>query len=296
MFNDPFLNAAASSKKERQQLDRLLETASLHERMVLAGIGLVVAAFVVWAFLGRVDRVVNVDGILLLPGARHALVATEPGVLTELLVAPGDLVEAGDPVARQTAPVLDRELAVLRERVARLRTRTNETGEDGDAARPRLQSADVALLQMEARRLAGTSIASEARGVVSMLRVVPGDYLQAGTVIAQVREEQDGPPIAVVRPRPERAQGIEPGMQASVRIAMPGASTHVARGRVASVATRAMPRAPAAPPSAVEEYTHRIEVVLDDASTLAVPDGMPCRIRIVIGREPPAALFARGVH
>lgn len=296
MFNDPFLNAAASSKKERQQLDRLLETVSLHERMVLAGIGLVLAAFVVWAFLGRVDRVVNVDGILLLPGARHALVATEPGVLTELLVAPGDLVEAGDPVARQTAPVLDRELAVLRERVARLRTRTSETGEDGDAARSRLQSADVALLQTEARRLAGTSIASEARGVVSMLRVVPGDYLQAGTVIAQVREEQDGPPIAVVRARPERAQGIEPGMQASVSIAMPGASTRVARGRVASVATRAMPRAPATPPSAVEEYTHRIEVVLDDASTLAVADGMPCRIRIVIGREPPAALFARGVH
>ena len=293
MFSNVFLEAAARSKNERQQLDRLLETVSPHERMVSTGIVLVLAVFVLWAFLDRVDRTVKVEGILLQPGARHALVSAEPGFLTELLVAPGDTVESGDPIARQTVPMLDREYAVLRERVALLRTQATQNGEDADTARAWLEAARVALLQMEARRLVATQIVSEARGVVSGLYVVPGDYVKAGTVVARIREEQGGTPIALLRVRPEVARSIKPGMQAEVRISMIDDSTRLAHGTVASVMAKDTPGVPASSSFAAEEFTHRIEVVLDDASGLAVPDGTPCVVRIVIDREPPAALFAR---
>ena len=296
MFNNPLLEAAAANKNERQQLDRLLETVPRHERLALAGIGLVLAASVVWGFLGRVDRVVNVDGILLQPGIRHAAVATEPGFLTELLVSTGDVVEAGDPVARQTVPVLEREYAALRDRVDLMRDRSRGPGDVADTARLALESGSAALLQLEARRLAGSLIVSAVGGVVGVLRVVPGDYLPAGTVVTEVREERAGPPVALLRVGPELAQGIEPGMAASVRIAGTGDTPGPARGRVASVTARTMPGIPLPAHAADAEYTHEIEVGLEDASAPAVPDGTPCLVRIVIGREPPAALFARGAR
>ena len=296
MFNNPLLEAAAANKNDRQQLDRLLETVPRHERMALACFGLVLAAFVVWAFLGRVDRVVNVDGILLQPGVRHALVATEPGFLTELLVSTGDVVEAGNPIARQTVPVLDREYAALRERVALLRDQSGGPREEADPARLALEPARAALLQLEARRRAGSLIVSAVGGVVGVLRVVPGDYLPAGAVIAEVREERTGPPVAVLRVSPDVAQGIEPGMTASVSIAAAGDTPGPARGRVASVTAGAMPGGPVTALAAVAAHTHEIEVVLEDASVPDVPDGTPCSVRIVIGREPPAALFARGAR
>ena len=43
MFNNPFLEAAASSRNKRQQLDHLLRITAPHERFILAGIGPVVA-------------------------------------------------------------------------------------------------------------------------------------------------------------------------------------------------------------------------------------------------------------
>ena len=41
MFHNPLREEAATSRNERQQLDRLLQTTAPHERIILAGLGLV---------------------------------------------------------------------------------------------------------------------------------------------------------------------------------------------------------------------------------------------------------------
>ena len=65
MFTSLFREEAVASRNQRQQLDRLLRITAPHERVVLAGIGLVVLAFLGWALFGSVEREVRADGILI---------------------------------------------------------------------------------------------------------------------------------------------------------------------------------------------------------------------------------------
>ncbi len=291
MFRNPFLEEVTVNKDKRQQLDHLLRVTAPHERVILGGIGLVVLALAAWALFGSVVRAVTVDGVLIEPGARHDIISTEPGYLAEYLVAPGDRVEAGAPIARQSVPELDRETAALRDRVELLEQGTRQAGGDGGPLRTLLASARVALLQMEAQRSAREYVVSQIAGRITALRASPGDYLPAGAAVAQLRDAGDQPLQAVLRIASRMAQRIRPGMEASVDVVMPDGTTRRWDGRVASVTPGPLPRWLALLPPAAPDSSHRVDVVLTRTSELPLPDGTPCRVRIVIGRHSPAALF-----
>ena len=291
MFGNPFLREAANSRNKRQQLDYLLRVTAPHERIILAGIGVVMLALAAWALFGSIVRSVTIDGVLIEPGVRHEMVATESGYLVEFLVVPGDHVETGDPIARQSVPELDSETASLRDRVEMLKTELRQVGGEASGLRSLLAAAQVALLQIEARRSARELLVSPVAGEVSALRSAPGEYLPAGAAIAQLHDPADQPLQAVLRVDPRTAQRIQPGMQASVEMMMPGSAKQRVDGEVASVTPGPLPNwlaslQPAAPASA-----HRVDVVLRQASDLSLPDGTPCRVRIVLGRQPLTVLL-----
>lgn len=289
MFNNPFLQSAADSRNRRQQLDHLLRITAPHERVVLAAIGLVLAAVVLWALFGSVVRSVTLDGILIEPGARHDIVATEPGYLRTFLVAPGDRVRAGGPIARQTVPELDRETAALRDRVQRLRKEVGSAG--GDSLPAPLASARVALIQMEARRSARELIVSPIEGRITALRTAAGDYLPAGAAVVQLRDTERKPLQAMLRIAPDMAQRIRPGMQASVEVATPVGSTRRFRGEVTAVSAGPLPEWLASLRPAAASSASRVDVALQGGSDTSLSEGTACRVRIMLGRHPPIALF-----
>lgn len=295
MFDNPFLEEAAGNRNKRQQLDHLLRITAPHERIILAGIGVVLLALVAWALFGSIVRSVTIDGVLIEPGPRHEMVSTEPGYLVEYLVVPGDHVEVGDPIARQSVPELDSETTGLRDRVEMLKTELQQVGGEGSGLRSLLAAAQVALLQMEARRSARELIVSPVAGEVTALRSTPGEYLTAGSAVAQLRETEDQPLQAVLRVAPGMAQRIQLGMQASVEVVMPNGTTHRLDGEVSSVTPGALPNWLAAlRPAMADSSAHRVDVVLHHASDLSLPDFTPCRVRIVLGRQPLTALLGFG--
>jgi len=294
MVNNPFLKAAAEAKNERQQLDRSLMITVPHERLVIGGIGLVVLAFAVWLFFGAVVRGVTLDGVLIAPGERHAAVTQEPGQLLEYLVAPGDRVRAGQAVARQSVPGLERELAALRGRTDLLRLQARTAGGDGGALPSALASAEASRLQMEARRAVRQTIVSEFAGMVVDLSSAPGAYLPAGAAVAQIREVVDRPFEAVLRVDHSAARRIRPGMEASVEIGLPGGGTQQWPGVVARVSGGTLPDWLARLEPAVPASFHRVDVVVDAASGFDAADGAACRARIELGRHPPVDLFLPG--
>ena len=291
MFGNPFLQDSGISRNKYQQLDHLLRVTAPHERLILAGIGLVMLALLVWAMFGSIVRSVTVDGILFEPGVRHELVSSEPGYLEAFLVGPGDHVEVGDPIARQSVPELDGETAVLRDRVEMLKAELRQVDEEGSGLPSLLTAAQVALLQMEARRSARELIVSPVAGTVTALRAAPGDYLPAGGAVAQLRETEDQPLQAVVQVAPRMAKRIQPGMRASVEIMMPDDAQRRFDGEVSSVIPGPLPNWLATRRPAVPNATHRVDVVLHHASDLSLPDVTPCRVRIVLGQQPITALF-----
>ena len=283
MFNSLFLDDAAANRNKRQQLDHLLRVAAPHERVILAGIGVALLALLVWILFGSVVRSVAVDGVLLKPGIRHEVTSSEPGHLVKFLVAPGDMVEEGDPIARQTVPELEREMIALRDQLEILEAGIRQVG--GDGTHSLLASAQEALLQMEARRIAKEVIVSHMSGEVMALEATPGDYLPSKSVVAQLRNHENKPLQAVLQVAPRMAKRLRVGMQASVEVVMPDGMAHEVDGEIASVTSGSLPHWLAAFRSEGMEYASRIDIVLHSESGLAVPDGTPCRARIVLGRH-----------
>ena len=294
MFTSLFREEAVASRNQRQQLDRLLRITAPHERVVLAGIGLVLLAFLGWAVFGSVEREVRADGILVEPGARHEVVSTDSGYILEYLVAPGDRVEAEDPIARQSGPDLEREIDALRDRVELLEAEARRAGGGGDALRSQLASARVALAQMEARRSARALIVSAIAGEVTTLHATPGDWLPAGAGVARLRDTEAHPLLAVVRVAADHAQRVRPGMQASVEVAMPDGTTRGLPAEVEAVTAGPLPDWLAAIAPALADPGHRIDVALRETPGFPIPEGTPCRVHIVVGRHPPIALFGHG--
>ena len=250
-------------------------------------------ALAVWAFFGSITLGLRLEGVLIEPGDRYEVMAAEPGHLVEVLVVPGDRAEAGDAIARQTAPGLEREAEALRERVELLETEIRQAG-GGGGLRSVLDTALAALLEIEARRSARELIVSQLAGEIMTLRSSPGDYLPAGAAVAQLRAAGDEPLQAVLRVDSQTAERIHPGMRAAVEIEMADGVTREWNGEVAAVTPGPLPDWLAALQPAVSQSFHRVDVVLEDAADLSLPDGTPCRVRIVLGRQPPVAVLGLG--
>lgn len=292
MFNSPFLEEAAASRSERQQLDRLLRIAAPHERLLLAGIGALVLALVSWALFGSVVRTVAIDGVLIKPGDRHEVVSSEPGHLVEYLVDVGDQVAAGDPIARQSVPELDREWQVLRDRVDLLQEEIRESAGGGAAVRSRLASARSAMLQLEARRSARESLASHVEGEVMALGLTGGDYMPPGTAVAQIRTAAGDTVQAVTQVGSRLAGIIRSGMKASIEVAVPNAGVRRLNAGVALVTPGPLPKWLAAEHAAVVGEVHRVDVALAPTADPPDVDRAACRIRVVLGQYRPIALLS----
>ncbi len=291
MFNSLFLDDVAGNKNERQQLDHLLTITAPHERVILAGIGAILLALAAWALFGAVARDVTVTGVLLKPGERHEIVSTEPGRLVRFLVAPGDVVEQGGALARQTVPELEREVAALRDQVDMLETRARRV--DGDDAHSALAAAREALFRMEARRGARETIVSHFSGEVMALSAAPGDYLPAGSVVARIREREADESLQVALLVDSRvARRLQAGMPARVEVVTAGGETREVEGEVESMISDPPPRWLSEFLSADEGLAHRVNIALrPDSNGLDAPDGAPCRARVAFDQHPLVAFF-----
>ena len=289
MFNSMFLDEAAANRNKRQQLDHLLRIAAPHERIILAGIGAALLALVIWALFGSIVRSVTVDGVLIKPGTRHEIVSVEPGHLVKFQVALGDQVEEGDPIASQTVPELEREIIALHDQREILEAGIREAG--GDSTHPFLTSIHETLLQMEARRAAKEVIVSHMSGEVMALEIAPGDYLPAGSVVAQLRDQRSQALQAVLQVAPRMAKRFRVGMEALVEVVMPDGVVREVKGEIASMTPGPLPNWLAAFQPESTDYFHRIDIIFHPESELAVPDGTPCRAHIVLGRHSLIALL-----
>lgn len=139
-----FRKAALDRLSDPDQLDEAIRVVRPFDLVAVLALACLVAAGVVWLFLGQVKTLVPGDGIFApADGAIVQVSAPAEGSLSALLVTTGQAVTAGMPLAQISQPELRLELAQAQAAVAELQAR-NATREAQIADRARSRDAGLA--------------------------------------------------------------------------------------------------------------------------------------------------------
>lgn len=163
-------------------------------------------AFLGWGLLGRLDAAIVSHGVLHAESERKTVEHLEGGILSELLVSPGAMVEAGQVVAKLDATQARERLAQLEAeadaaRLALWRLAAEKTGEDLDpATAPAGLSADRAGMIAEVVQLFEARRSGHRAQVVALERQIAqlggeaaahdGGRTAAETQLASFEEER----------------------------------------------------------------------------------------------------------
>ncbi len=101
-----YRKAALERLSSPEQLDHLMEVTSPRDWIALGALGVVIFAALVWGIFGRVPTTVAGNGILMSSAGIFEVEVLGTGVVEELAVEVGDVVRAGQLVARVQQPEL----------------------------------------------------------------------------------------------------------------------------------------------------------------------------------------------
>lgn len=286
-----------------EPLDERAELTAPREWAVLACLGLVLAAIVIWGAFGSVERTLRSDGLLVLSGERRTVPSAFSGTVAEVSAKEGDRVAAGQPILA-IVPHAPERPAGLSAAAVRALEDAAENAAGADARR--LLASARALLDDLASPGKPVPLPSPDDGVIAAILAAPGDTVARGGAVAEL-VSGDGGRIDAAAFVPSKASWpLSEGMAARVTVETPeGRRTFPAE--LAVVAPR-----PAAPPSwlartlpgaAARGRGHVVRLKITDPLTRrsasgdgfarGFGEGTPCRIEIVLERTSPFALLIR---
>ena len=282
VFDKIFRRDAVAQRHQTEPLDARLQVTAPHEWLLLSALGLLLAAFVCWALIARVERSLSVPATLLEPGQRHAVQAPLSGNVVELMAEIGDAVAPGQAIAR-----LQPDPELIPDADARRLIELLEARGAGTEAAPRGRPSGGE----------GSLVVSAHGGRLASHRLELGKRVAAGSPIAQIRTGNAGPWQALAFVTPADAGRFRPGMHAQVRIAPPGSGAALSfHGEISEVSAR-----PVAPRRwlsgfalSVPKRAHLVRMSLHRDQKPPVADGERVLMRVVLDRVSPMALLVSG--
>ena len=294
-INRLFRERALARRRRQEPLDDRLQVTAPHEWLLVAGLGVMFLALLVYGAVGSVERSLSFDAVVVLPGERYPVSAPVSGTVVEVLAELGDTVEPGQVVARLRPPVAQQRDSEARRLLGSL---VEESHRNDEAA------ADLLLLLLALASDgdvggsgAGVDVVSVTGGEIMTLDLAPGMSVRAGERVALVRDASSGPPEALALVPSDDAGRLEAGMPARVSVARVDREAGIFPAEVAAVSARAV-----APPEwlaglgmSAPAGSHLVRVRLEDAGMGdAVADGSMGSLRVVLGRSSFLSLVAPG--
>lgn len=99
-----FRKAALEQLSSPEQLDQLMQVTNPTGWLALVALGGLLAAAILWGIFGRLPTQVSGKGILIVPGGVDNVVSLVSGQVIDIYFDVGDMVEAGQVVARVLQP------------------------------------------------------------------------------------------------------------------------------------------------------------------------------------------------
>ncbi|MXW35184.1 MAG: hypothetical protein F4X11_21115 [Acidobacteria bacterium] len=294
-FQTMFREKALARRARRETVDARLQVTAPHEWLLVSGLGVALVVLLAYGLLGRAERSLSIETVLVRPGERIDVVASVSGVVVDVLSEVGDTVTPGQPIARVRTPEAERWGAVLR--------RLRESMESGDAPQDMAANENLRALLASARSVTAQrgadgfmteDITTPRRGELVTLALAAGQRIAAGEFAARIRAASARPVEALGFVTREEAMRLVPGMHAQVRLAVPGTGApQVLPARVEDVSPRVVP-----PPRWLTEFgleppvrSHLLRATLMEPDPLQVIDGASGTLRIVLGHRSFASLL-----
>ena len=244
-----FREKALARRSEREAVDARLQVTAPHEWLLVSGLGVALLVLLAYGLLGRAERSLMIETVLVQPGERVDVVAGVAGVVVEVLAEIGDTVTPGQAIAR---------------------VQTVEAG------------------QRVAGNLATQDIVASHDGELVTLALAAGRRVAVGELAARIRGESAGPVEALGFITREDAMRLAPNMQAQVLLAVPGTGLpQLLLARVEEVSARVVSTPPWLAEFGVEPpaRAHLLRATLTDAAPQSVVDGAQGTLRIVLGQR-----------
>lgn len=93
-----------------ESLDKLLVVVTPRAELTFTALAIILLVAVTWSFIAKIPMTVSGEGILLKPGSIKAVQSQGDGPIVEIHAAAGDMVTAGQVLARISVPELNRQL------------------------------------------------------------------------------------------------------------------------------------------------------------------------------------------
>ena len=283
-----FRQEAFKRRGQAEPIDGLLRVTAPHEWAILGVLGLVVLGVVAWGVFGRIERSLSASCILATPGERFAVVAEAAGTVVDVLVAAGDPVAAGQPIAHVRTPDLARHAALARARLATL-----EATEDPD--RHDLEAAHSELRGLEALQASGEPVLSPFNGELASHALIPGHPVEAGVDIAVIRTSSVGGLEVLAVLEPGDVRHLDGTMSARVSAeSRDNEVDHTLDARIQQIAPLGadLPRRLGSAGIPTPANGRLVRLALTETPPPGLADGDGCRVRIVLDRERPVQLLA----
>ena len=100
LSNKLFRKAALERLASPERLDQLIKITSPVGWLTLGAIIFLILVTIVWGFLGKIPTTVQANGILTRTGGLYSIQSPSNGIILSINVNQGDIVKAGEVVAR----------------------------------------------------------------------------------------------------------------------------------------------------------------------------------------------------
>lgn len=206
--------AALEKLRSPERLDALLPVTSSFGWLAVAALGLGVVTALLWGAFGVVVRTTTGEGILLRDSGFGIVEVSggTAGKIAQIDVYSGDIVRAGQPVARLELPQLEEQIKGTRETLDSLSRQTSNP----DILHRQIIDQQARLRELQALYDRTSVIRVSQAGRVTEVAVSEGNFVSPGRTILRL-ESLNGDYEAVVYVSAADGKRIRPGM--SVRLA-----------------------------------------------------------------------------
>ncbi len=204
-----FREKALAKLSSPEQLDQLIIITDRKGWIALLATGLIVISSLIWAFTAHLPVIISGSGILVAQGGLHELVAMNDGIVKDVKVKLNDIVEANQVIARVVNPEREYKLIFAREALEEYKK------ESGEKNTEKIKELERNIKELEKEIAFYSEIKSPAKGIITSLRVDNNDYVQKGTIVITM-ENENVPLEAVIFISDNDAKTIQLGMDVQV--------------------------------------------------------------------------------